>query len=60
MAADEEPLKIAVVGGGVAGIVAAAVLKPRHRVTLFERESYLGGHYQHDRHRQRAPTRAPP
>ena len=44
MAKNEENLKIAVVGGGVAGIVAAYVLSRRHRVTIFEKAGYLGGH----------------
>ena len=38
------PLKILVVGGGVAGITAAYVLSRAHRVTLLERNNYLGGH----------------
>lgn len=37
-------LKIAVAGGGVAGIVAAWLLQRRHRVILFEKNEYLGGH----------------
>ncbi len=36
--------RIAVVGGGVSGIVAAHLLQQRHRVTLFEQKDYLGGH----------------
>jgi len=40
----EDGLNIAVVGGGVAGIVAAYLLQHRHHVTLFEKNSYLGGH----------------
>lgn len=36
--------KIAVVGGGVAGIVAAYLLQKHHEVTLFEQNDYLGGH----------------
>ncbi len=35
---------IAVIGGGVAGIVAAYLLQQRHRVSLFEQNDYLGGH----------------
>ncbi len=35
---------VAVIGGGVAGIVAAHLLQKTHRVTLFEQGEYLGGH----------------
>lgn len=38
------PLRIAVVGGGIAGLGAAHRLAVRHRVTLFEAGSYVGGH----------------
>ena len=37
-------LKIAVIGAGVAGLTAAHLLGPRHAVTLYERNAYLGGH----------------
>lgn len=37
-------LHIAVIGGGVAGLTAAYLLQRRHRVTLFERNDYVGGH----------------
>jgi predicted NAD/FAD-binding protein len=40
----DTPLNIAVIGGGVAGIVAAYLLQRRHRVTLYEKNDYLGGH----------------
>jgi uncharacterized protein len=36
--------RIAVIGGGVAGVVSAWLLSRRHRVTLFEKEPRLGGH----------------
>lgn len=36
------PLDIAVIGGGIAGLVAAWRLAPRHRVTLFERHAAPG------------------
>ena len=36
--------KIAVIGGGVAGIVSAYLLQQQHQVTLFEQNDYLGGH----------------
>ncbi|MCB0325666.1 MAG: FAD-dependent oxidoreductase, partial [Bdellovibrionales bacterium] len=39
-----ERKNIAVIGAGVAGIVAAHVLQRRHNVELFERNAYLGGH----------------
>jgi predicted NAD/FAD-binding protein len=35
---------IAIVGGGISGLAAAALLSRRHRVHLFEREPRLGGH----------------
>jgi uncharacterized protein len=37
-------MRVAVVGGGVAGIVAAARLHDRHELTLFEAQDRLGGH----------------
>jgi len=37
-------LRIAVVGGGVSGLTAAWVLARRHDVTLYEANSYAGGH----------------
>lgn len=40
----EQPLRIAVVGGGISGITAAHVLAQRHEVTLFEAGTELGGH----------------
>lgn len=39
-----QPLRIAVVGGGVAGVTAAYLLSRNHLVTIFEKNSYLGGH----------------
>lgn len=36
--------RIAVVGGGISGLACAWLLAPRHRVTLFEAGSYVGGH----------------
>lgn len=39
-----ETEKIAVIGGGVAGIVSAYLLQQKHQVTLFEQNDYLGGH----------------
>jgi predicted NAD/FAD-binding protein len=37
-------LEIAVVGAGVSGITAAHLLQRNHRVTLFEKNDYFGGH----------------
>ena len=37
-------MKIAIVGGGIAGNVAAARLHPSHDITLFEAEARIGGH----------------
>ena len=39
-----EKRKIAVIGAGIAGLSAAWALSKRHSVTLFEQNSYLGGH----------------
>jgi len=44
MAHNTEKLKVAVVGGGVAGITAAYQLQKSHDVTLFEANDYVGGH----------------
>lgn len=42
-------MRIAVVGGGIAGMGAAWLLKDRHEVVLFEGNDYLGGHtHTHD------------
>ncbi len=35
---------VAVIGGGVAGIVAAHLLQDDREVTIFEKDDYLGGH----------------
>jgi len=40
----EPRLKIAVVGGGVAGVTTAHLLQKSHDVTLFEKNSHVGGH----------------
>ena len=40
----EPKLRIAVIGGGVAGITAAYLLQRRHAVTLYEKNEYVGGH----------------
>ncbi len=37
-------LRVAVVGGGVAGITAAYLLQNSHQVSLFEKNGYVGGH----------------
>jgi len=40
----DRPLKIAVVGSGIAGLSAAWLLSQRHDVTVFEADSRIGGH----------------
>lgn len=37
-------MKIAVIGGGIAGMMSWYLLRRQHQVTLFEAGSYLGGH----------------
>ncbi len=37
-------MDIAVVGAGVAGLTTAVLLSESHQVTIYERNSYLGGH----------------
>ena len=37
-------MRVAVVGSGISGMVAASRLHPRHEVTVFEAGSYVGGH----------------
>lgn len=42
-------MKIAIVGSGIAGLVAAHRLNPVHDITLFEANDYIGGHtHTHD------------
>jgi predicted NAD/FAD-binding protein len=38
------PVRVAIVGAGIAGLVAAHRLHPEHEVTLYEANDYLGGH----------------
>ena len=44
MSGYDKPLKIAVVGCGVAGLTAAWLLGRKHDVHLFEKNDYAGGH----------------
>lgn len=37
-------MKIAIVGGGIAGLAAAYYLSEHHQLTLFEQNDYVGGH----------------
>lgn len=37
-------MKIAIIGSGISGLASAFLLKPYHEITLFEKNSYLGGH----------------
>jgi predicted NAD/FAD-binding protein len=41
---DDARVRVAIVGGGVSGLVTAALLGRRHEVTLFESEAWAGGH----------------
>src|SRR4051812_9750909 len=43
-AAEAPPLEIAVIGTGIAGMAAAWLLSQRHRVTVYESDSRIGGH----------------
>jgi predicted NAD/FAD-binding protein len=37
-------MRIAIVGGGVAGITAAYLIQRDHQVSLYEKNDYVGGH----------------
>lgn len=37
-------MKIAIIGGGISGLVTAYLLSEEHDITLFEANDYLGGH----------------
>src|SRR3954467_11419216 len=37
-------MKIAIVGAGVSGLVAAHVLHPEHEIAVFDSAAYAGGH----------------
>ena len=41
---DDTWVRVAIVGGGVSGLVTAALLGRRHEVTVIESEPYAGGH----------------
>ena len=41
---DTSPLKIAVIGSGVAGLTATHILQRKHKITLFEKDNRVGGH----------------
>ena len=41
---NRKDLNIAVVGAGISGICSSYLLQKRHRVTLFEKNDYFGGH----------------
>lgn len=37
-------MKIAIIGTGISGLGAAYLLAPRHDITVFEKNAYIGGH----------------
>jgi len=37
-------MRIAIIGGGISGLVAGHLLRKEHQVTLFEANDYIGGH----------------
>jgi hypothetical protein len=41
---DDQPLDIAVIGSGIAGLSCAWLLSKRHRVTIYESAERIGGH----------------
>ena len=40
----EAPQRIAIIGSGISGLGASYLLSPRHRITLYEKADYIGGH----------------
>ena len=40
----EEKMNVAIIGSGVSGLVSSLMLSRKHNVTIFEKNSYLGGH----------------
>ena len=40
----DEGLEIAIIGAGAAGLAAAHLLQKKHSVTIFEKNSFIGGH----------------
>ncbi|MBU1195300.1 MAG: FAD-dependent oxidoreductase [Proteobacteria bacterium] len=41
---EQNNMNIAVIGSGISGICCAYLLQNRHRITLFEKNNYFGGH----------------
>jgi predicted NAD/FAD-binding protein len=37
-------MRIAIIGSGISGMVAAHLLSPENEVTVFEANDYIGGH----------------
>lgn len=40
----ENKMKIAIIGSGIAGLTCGYLLSQKHDITLFEKEDYIGGH----------------
>ena len=36
--------KIAIIGTGISGLGAASLLHPHHEITVYEKNTYIGGH----------------
>ena len=39
-----DKLKIAIIGSGISGLTCAYILDKKHKVSLYEKNNYFGGH----------------
>ena len=37
-------MKVAIIGSGISGLTCASILSEKHKITLFEKNNYFGGH----------------